>query len=396
MAKAEKNFILNKKLESLINSDAYVLFDTNVLLSAYTWRKITMSQIREIMCTLKSQNRLKFSLQTLIEFNKNRQNTLKSSLHKVDSEISRLNKFIRPIELAPMLEDNKIFEDLEVITKELSDVQESYKQKLMKVKDEINNLFYEDEFIVFFKNIAKDNLILEEYSEDYLNLTNVEFKERVKKKIPPGYKDSSKPENASGDYIIWKDILSLDRDVIFVSNDVKEDWAITDNNKNLLTTNNHLVQEYFEESDGKYFVFSTPNEFIKLWNPNVDEEILTDVNLRKELFKVDRNEIISNLREVNLSYYPGTVTEAVFNIGVGKTLELDDEELRKELSKYFRLSIGDIEEFQNNSEIINVLEQFYNFNSNQVTDEVVEKARLQALEYIINKTKSDIKDFEES
>lgn len=391
MSEIDKYFIYNKKLENCISSDAYVVFDTNVLLSAYSWRKMTMSQIKEIMDALKKDNRLKFSLQTIIEFNRHRQKEIKNSLQKIDSEISRINSFTKPIELAPMLEENDVFEELVKKSDALLEAQKSYRDALMKVKGGTENLFFEDDFMTFLKEMVKDNLVREEYSEDYLRITSEEFKERIKEKVPPGYKDSSKDHNSHGDYVIWKDILSLDKDVIFVSNDVKEDWAVTDSNKNLLATNGYLVQEFFEKSNGNHFIFSTPKEFIELWNPDVDQVVLSDVTQQSELFKLDRNDIILKLREANLSYYPGILTEAVFNLGIGKTLELSDDELRPILTKYFLHSIGDIEEYRDNLNLRSTLEEFYDFEKKEVTDEFLRKAKYQALEYANNKLKTDLK-----
>lgn len=46
--------------------------------------------------------------------------------------------------------------------------------------------------------------------------------------IPPGYRDSSKSDNADGDVLIWFEILDhadkADRPVLFVTSDVKADW----------------------------------------------------------------------------------------------------------------------------------------------------------------------------
>lgn len=392
MSNIEKYFIFNEKLDKCLSSDAYVVFDTNVLLSAYSWRKVTMSQIKEIMTTLKTEDRLKFSLQTIIEFNKYRQNEIKTSLQKIDSEISRINNLTRPIELAPMLEENNVFKELKQKSDALSETQKSYKDALRKMKGEIENLFFEDDFMKFLKEMVKNSLVQEEYSEDYLKTTSEEFKERVKEKIPPGYKDSAKEHNSYGDYVIWKDILSLNRDVIFVSNDIKVDWAVTDSNKNLLATNGYLIQEFFEKSNGKSFVFSTPKEFIELWNPNVDQVVLSDVNQRSELFKIDRSDIISRLREANLSYYPGTITEAIFNIGIGRTLELSDDELRQELTKYFITDMGDIDEYRNDLKFRSMIEEFYDFENEEITDGVLKKARFQAIEYVNNKLQTTINE----
>jgi hypothetical protein len=53
---------------------------------------------------------------------------------------------------------------------------------------------------------------------------------RIEQQIPPGYKDKSKTqgERAAGDYIVWLQLLHEAKarkcDVLFVTNDLKEDW----------------------------------------------------------------------------------------------------------------------------------------------------------------------------
>jgi hypothetical protein len=53
------------------------------------------------------------------------------------------------------------------------------------------------------------------------------YKNRFKGRVPPGYKDGGKPENAFGDLIFWQEILEHAKDtptVLVLSNDKKVDW----------------------------------------------------------------------------------------------------------------------------------------------------------------------------
>lgn len=69
----------------------------------------------------------------------------------------------------------------------------------------------------------------DEYGADRLEAVKKEGASRFEKKIPPGYQDHSKTNgNAFGDFIIWSQILDRVRaeptPVIFVTDDVKDDW----------------------------------------------------------------------------------------------------------------------------------------------------------------------------
>ncbi|MFC7396042.1 PIN-like domain-containing protein [Chelatococcus sp. GCM10030263] len=54
------------------------------------------------------------------------------------------------------------------------------------------------------------------------------MKFRVMHNIPPGYKDSQKPDGGAGDLIIWKTLLQVgadqQKDLVFVTLDQKSDW----------------------------------------------------------------------------------------------------------------------------------------------------------------------------
>lgn len=56
-----------------------------------------------------------------------------------------------------------------------------------------------------------------------------EFKNRAQGKIPPGYKDANKVDNAHGDYFLWEQLIReserRDVDVLLITNDAKEDWV---------------------------------------------------------------------------------------------------------------------------------------------------------------------------
>ncbi|MDR3546857.1 MAG: PIN-like domain-containing protein [Candidatus Pacebacteria bacterium] len=53
------------------------------------------------------------------------------------------------------------------------------------------------------------------------------FENRSIGRIPPGFQDAEKPENAFGDLVFWKEILAHGKDsssILILSNDVKNDW----------------------------------------------------------------------------------------------------------------------------------------------------------------------------
>ncbi len=75
------------------------------------------------------------------------------------------------------------------------------------------------------------------YNED-IDKIKKEGESRYKTKTPPGYCDGNqKQDNEYGDLFIWKEIIRYakenDKDVIFVTQDVKEDWWFKEKGKTI-------------------------------------------------------------------------------------------------------------------------------------------------------------------
>lgn len=108
----------------------------------------------------------------------------------------------------------------------------------------------------------------------------VEGNVRFVNQTPPGYKDreTKRGMRQYGDLIIWKEILRFakvnNRDILFVTNDIKEDWVFTDNMKQDKMSVKPLKQEIgnprrellceFEEETGRRIWIIQTAQFISL------------------------------------------------------------------------------------------------------------------------------------
>ena len=87
----DKYFVTEKKLDDLINQgDTYIVFDTNVLLAAYQWRNATKEQIEKIINKFYNENKLKYSMQVIKEFSKNRVFLIRERINDVANEMDML------------------------------------------------------------------------------------------------------------------------------------------------------------------------------------------------------------------------------------------------------------------------------------------------------------------
>lgn len=85
-------------------------------------------------------------------------------------------------------------------------------------------------------------------------------------KIPPGYMDSGKASNDKfGDLIIWKEVCNyatvVKSPVIFITNDLKEDWNASNPKRNELIPREELLEE-FKSQSGQDIWSYTLNGFI--------------------------------------------------------------------------------------------------------------------------------------
>jgi predicted nucleic acid-binding protein len=119
-------------------------------------------------------------------------------------------------------------------------------------------------------------------------LTNAvrEAKSRAEKEIPPGYADfGSKPdEQAAGDYIIWRQVISeaaqRRRDVLLITGDIKEDWWTPRGGENPARPRAELVNEMRKDAGVELFMM-TPSQLLAeasaAFSLAVDERSVSDL-----------------------------------------------------------------------------------------------------------------------
>ena len=275
----DKYFVTEKKLDDLINQgDTYIVFDTNVLLAAYQWRNATKEQIEKIINKFYNENKLKYSMQVIKEFSKNRVFLIRERINDVANEMDMLTN-VTPLEkLIPILNGKEIYMKTQEIQKDYIRYINLYRDQLKIIKDELKKLVSDDSFFNLIYNTAQGNII-KNYTNDELEELKIEGRRRFENKIPPGFKDKNKTNgNEYGDYILWKELMSLKSNVIFVRNDEKADWCLKSDDGEILTTNLELLKEFFEETGGKNFIHIPIIKLAQLLNQNINQDVLADLS----------------------------------------------------------------------------------------------------------------------
>lgn len=369
------------KFERLIeNGNIKIVLDTNIILDLARYEVYTTENILTIFnnCI----NLLWLPNQVLKEYKKN--------YNVIPQEINKKEKT-----------EKKYFEgiisDLEKKVKEYRNKVKNNEYCINKIKvDEIKTQF--DVFISTMKNHNAE--ILDMYKkedstkriedikifvndlkerEQFGNKITIENKLKIidegelryKYKIPPGFKDFEKNEiDKFGDLFIWNEILKIpssneNLNIIFLTNDVKEDWWELDKNNKPLKMREELLDEFKDKHSKSNIEFLTLKKFQKLgaeYYGNYEYNVYVDLNKDDDVYikNVD-NKIIDYLQDkifsLDLTYFNSD------NIGSEGIEEFDD--CYCEFSEIIEVC----QQYANDSEVCFDYELKYNVNASFISYE---------------------------
>ncbi|MGX1196245.1 PIN-like domain-containing protein [Parvibaculum sp. MBR-TMA-1.3b-4.2] len=135
------------------------------------------------------------------------------------------------------------------------------------------------------------DMVGEEPNEEVLAKRIEEGAKRYDEKIPPGYMDAQKEGiEKYGDYFVWKEILekakSEESDVIFLSDDRKEDWVYKISGKDV-GPRTELVEEFYKYTGKRFHSYSLVGflEHSKRYiNFEVSDQTLAEIEERHNAF----------------------------------------------------------------------------------------------------------------
>ncbi|MCQ8195159.1 PIN domain-containing protein [Streptomyces rugosispiralis] len=220
-----------------------VVLDTNVLLDLYRMN----GRVREDMLTVLKTiaERLWAPHQVLVEFWRNRQSEelityhdkkastaaeiLKSSINR---SRSALDEWARNVHIGDNTDIvSPMYEKLDGAEKLYQDIEERLERQAAKDRVPGIRNTHTDPVINALEQLL-DQRVGVPYSPQRHAQEVQRAKERADQQIPPGYKDfesgKKEDEEAAGDYLVWRQIMdaaqSHEKDILFVTRDLKEDW----------------------------------------------------------------------------------------------------------------------------------------------------------------------------
>jgi hypothetical protein len=310
----------NEEMESFWQN-AIFSFDANVLLNLYRYTENTRNEILDILQFLVSQNRVWISYQAAFEYQRNRLIVINNINKTYDSLIDILSK--KKNDINSELNNYKKHPYLEV-----EDIKHKLQLAFEEINKELNELkdnhpdFLEDDPI--FGRITE---LLEDCIGNSLNsaeLTTIykEGKERYDKKIPPGYMDNKEKEKNGeqslyGDLIIWKELIKRFKKnqdkLIFVTDDLKEDWWYIFNGKTIYPRP-ELIREFIDETEKELIIYK-PEQFLhfsKIYlNKTVKDATLKEVVETRKIDEISSNYIATKLQEAQAALQALTLNDEI-------------------------------------------------------------------------------------
>lgn len=257
--------ILTKAEISEALEKGFLAMDTNVLLNLYRYNDKTVDDILNVAEF--ADNRLFVPHQVIREFWRNRQSVIselgKPSKNARDSLAKNQNSTKDVIErwsksIALQAEERD----------ELKDRVDSLFSGLIERIGEESHTFSahtptsEDRLLNRLDTILADSVGPPLEARAWEEAV-AEGERRVAEQISPGYKDFDKlesdiPEKASGDYLVWKQLLiegeKRGLDLVLVTSDTKEDWWNRTSRGEVVGPRRELIDEYLDNTGKRFFL----------------------------------------------------------------------------------------------------------------------------------------------
>jgi len=333
------------QFEELWNNCIFV-FDANALLNLYRYSYKTMEVLIDIIKKL--SDRVWIPHQVALEYHANRTKVIyeqSDAYHQVRSVIGKASN-----ELIKQLDDelkkykkSHPFIELAQITGTIEGTINSINEELEKQERNHPNYIENDSIRDTLEKVFS-NKIGSPFSEAELKELYVEGEHRYKQKRPPGYKDAPDKkdkrkyyrgliiEDQYGDLIVWKQIIdeavASQKSVVFVTDDVKEDWWQRDHGKitgpriELLDEFTHLTGQRFHMYESYRFIEFAQN-FLK---EQVDEAAIHEAQKLKESAEQNYTFIPSHKRKghrIHSFFRTKTNLDSVNTLTIAKNELLD-------------------------------------------------------------------------
>lgn len=275
-------------LQSAWNSDETLfVLDTNVLLNLYGYAEQTREDFFDLLKSL--DKKLWIPYQVGLEYQRRRLEVIrdeKAIFNKINDNLDKIEKvFAGNFEqLALKRRFPTLHENTEKLRKEISKSISSYKKSVSCWDEKQPCVRSHDTIREKLDELTEGKIGLPPEDQEWLDKLYKEGEERYNNKIPPGYKDfkKSKSEQSTfayngliydrqyGDLILWKQLITKAenekiKNVIFVTDDTKEDWwyILESRGKKQIGPHANLQSEIYRKANLDIFHMYNTSTFLE-------------------------------------------------------------------------------------------------------------------------------------
>lgn len=286
-------------IKELWESATFVV-DANILLNLYRYSKDTQEQVIE--CLNKIQDRLWIPHNTANEYFNNRFKVISEQVgvyKKITDSIINFDRIRNDVNQIRHLTLDK--KEILVLVKEFEGKINNLLNKDKKFSDD----FLNDDPVLAKLVTLFDGRIGEEISEADLVKLKKNIDIRYSKRIPPGYKDRDKGDDKKyGDCINWLGTIQYSKDkkknVIYISDDNKEDWMVI-SDKKVLGPRPELLNEFYRETNGNIVFIYNTTDFLENFNKYINKTIKISFDAIQEVKNVRADQERYNIGVINTS-----------------------------------------------------------------------------------------------
>jgi len=244
---------------------AAIVVDTNVLLNMYRYSVASRTEFAAVLQTL--SDRLWIPHQVALEFHKNRLSVIDEQLSAFDSVLKKLSSArdafagdMGQFRKNESIDIAKLISHHQVMSNDLIAMVIAAKEAHPRVPQNMD----EDMTAILVTSLF-DGRVGEPFEEGRMKKLFEDGAKRYQSKVPPGYKDSNKPEPQKyGDLVLWMQLMehakSNEQDVLFITDDGKEDWWRQEHGKTI-GPQPELIHE-FKNQTGHQVHFYSPQQFL--------------------------------------------------------------------------------------------------------------------------------------
>lgn len=224
----EYYFKPQKEIRERVFKTGIVAFDTNTLLDFYRVNPETRDDLKTIFVSCES--RIWIPNFVANEFYKNRIGVIHRQMQcctEFNDEIGKLKGKIEQL-----VEQTRAFPHFS--KNEFSQIETAISKFLLKSEADRSSLhrLLSDDTILEFIEACFRGKVGPKLTDQEMKEIELEAKKRFAEKVPPGYADLKEKEKAGkwpyGDYVVWSQLIKHaakeQRDLVFVTNDNKDDW----------------------------------------------------------------------------------------------------------------------------------------------------------------------------